>query len=314
MTPAVEFENVSFTYRRGGAAGGDVPALEGISLRVDPGELLAVVGPNGGGKSTLLRLMLGLLDGYSGTIKVCGLAPKRAQRMGYTAWVPQKSEARSGFPLSARQAVEMGATRSLRWWQSGGVAARERVDRALRAVGAVEYADRPVGRLSGGQFQRILIARALASDAKVLALDEPTVGIDAVGQKQFSELVRMLHKDLGLTVLLVSHDLRTIAGGAATCDRVACLRKRVHFHASPKGITPQVLADVFQHDLADMFGDVHIDAHRASECGHEHVHPAAGLVQVGGVGKQQSSKATKRQVGEAAGDGAAPLDSSGGSR
>ena len=118
------------------------------------------------------------------------------------------------------------------------------------------------------------IARALAAEARVLALDEPTVGIDAVGQKQFAELVRTLHRDLGLAVLLVSHDLRTIAGGAATCDRVACLRGKLHFHASPTGITPQILAEVFQHDLAGVFGDVHVDAHKASECGHDHGHSA----------------------------------------
>jgi len=156
-------------------------------------------------------------------------------------------------------------------WRTSGFARlpsglRSRVEDALRVVGAIGYADRPIAGLSGGQTQRVMIARALASGARLLALDEPTVGIDAVGQRHFAELVRTLHKDLGLTILLVSHDLRTIAGGASTCDRVACLRGRLHFHDAPRGITPQVLAQVFQHDLAGVFGEVHVNAHPASEC------------------------------------------------
>lgn len=263
--PAVEFNAVTFRY-----APGAPPALEDITIDVDTGELLAVVGPNGGGKSTLLKIMLGLLPGYEGTVRVLGMSPEAARRQGLIGWVPQKSESRSGFPVSARDVVTMGAGWRTSGWRRLPTDVRQRVDQAIEVVGAADYADRPVGRLSGGQTQRVLIARALASGAKILALDEPTVGIDAVGQNQFADLLRRLHRQLGLTILLVSHDLRTIAGGASTCDRVACLRRKLHFHAAPMGITPQVLAQVFQHDLAGVFGDVHVDAHAASECAHDH--------------------------------------------
>ncbi|MFM9958716.1 MAG: metal ABC transporter ATP-binding protein [Phycisphaerales bacterium] len=266
---AVQFDRVTYSYA-GGEGAGAAPALEDVSLDVREGELLAVVGPNGGGKSTLLKLMLGMLRPQRGVVRVFGREPTEARAAGLVGWVPQRSGAMLAFPVSAREAAAMGAA-----WRVSGFAGlpREiasRVDDALRVVGAIDFADKPVASLSGGQAQRVMIARALASGARLLALDEPTVGIDAVGQRQFADLIRVLHKELGLTILLVSHDLRTIAGGASTCDRVACLRGRLHFHDAPTGITPQVLAQVFQHDLAGVFGDVHVDAHTASECGHMH--------------------------------------------
>lgn len=262
---AVQFENVSFTY-----PGSTVPALEGVTLQVREGELLAVVGPNGGGKSTLLKVMMGLLTVHTGSVRVFGESPRSARRRGLIGWVPQRSGAMLSFPASARDVVAMGATWRVPGFTRVPQEVNQRVDHAVEVVGASEYASSPIGRLSGGQAQRVMIARALASGAKLLALDEPTVGIDAVGQRAFADLVRRLHKDLGLTILLVSHDLRTIAGGASTCDRVACLRQRLHFHDAPRGISPQVLAQVFQHDLAGVFGEVHVDAHPASECAADH--------------------------------------------
>jgi ABC-type Mn2+/Zn2+ transport system ATPase subunit len=110
-------------------------------------------------------------------------------------------------------------------------------------------------------------------------LDEPTVGIDVAGQQKFADLLRTLHDRLGLTIMIVSHDIRTIAAG---CDRVACLSRTLHSHTAPEGLTPKVLAEVFSHDVAAIFGDVHVDAHLARECpedshahhdcGHDHGH------------------------------------------
>jgi len=269
---AVVFENVSYAYP---GVSGSVPALSNISLRVDQGELLAIVGPNGGGKSTLLKIMLGLVDGYTGKVSVYGLSPREAQKKGLIGYVAQRAECELSFPVSGRQVVTMAATRGVSAFASVPKAVKERIARSIDVVGAGEFADRPVGGLSGGQLQRILIARALAMEPKALALDEPLVGLDATGQHRFRELIDRLHRELGLTIMLVSHDLRTVAGGASRCDRVACLRRTLHFHDSPSGVTPQVLAEVFQHDLAEMFGEVHVDAHSAADCpgGHEHAHP-----------------------------------------
>lgn len=267
-SPAVEFRDLSFAY----PGGRDV--LSRISLRVEQGEFLGILGPNGGGKTTLLKIMLGLLDGYQGTVLIDNVPPHVARQRGLVGYVPQRSAAEMSFPVSAAQVVEMSAARDVPPWRSGGRLLRDRVRRALEHVDALAFADRPIGALSGGQVQRVLIARALALEPRILVLDEPTVGIDVPGQQRFASLLTRLHAELKLTILLVSHDVRTLAGASSRCDRVACLRRTLHFHAAPAGLNPQVLALVFQHDLASVFGDVHVDAHAAGACTDpSHHHP-----------------------------------------
>jgi zinc transport system ATP-binding protein len=276
---AVEYRGVSFSYP-GQPGQGPRKALDRISLDVRIGERLGIFGPNGGGKSTLLKLTLGLLRPESGSIRVFGFTPDEARRRRLIGYVPQKVEAELTFPLSVRQVVEMSATLGLPPWRRTPSSARRDAERALDIVDATSLADRPIGKLSGGQLQRVMIARALAGRPRLLLLDEPTVGIDAVGQQRFADLLRSLHDRLGLTIMLVSHDFRTIAAG---CDRVACLSCTLHSHVAPEGLTPQVLAEVFSHDVAAIFGDVHVDAHLARECpadphsphGHDHHHDHA---------------------------------------
>jgi zinc transport system ATP-binding protein len=261
--PAVEYLNVSFAYPQGEGNGRARPALERISLTVSEGERLGVLGPNGGGKSTLLKLTLGLLGGYSGEIRVFGVPPGEARRRRLIGYVPQRNSAELRFPLTARQVVAMGAALGLPAWKPLTREQRDGVERAMKLVGAGELADQHVGSLSGGQLQRVLIARALACRPRLLLLDEPTVGIDVAGQQQFADLLKHLHDDLKLTVMVVSHDIRTVAAG---CDRVACLSRTLHSHGAPEGLTPAVLAEVFRHDVAAIFGEVHVDAHAASAC------------------------------------------------
>lgn len=280
-TPAVELQGVSFAYP--GSAG---PAVQNVSLRVMPGERLGVLGPNGGGKTTLLRLILGLERPQQGRVLVAGLAPGEARKRGLVGYVPQRTEAELGFPMSVRELVTLGASWR-RWpWQRLGSAERQRVERAIELVGAGAFADRPIGALSGGQLQRAMVARALAGLAMttagalggLLVLDEPTVGIDAVGQQQFAELLHDVHRSGlgavdaaaegsgGLTILIVSHDIRAVAAGS---DRVACLSRTLHYHDSPSGLTPRVLAEVFSHDVAGLAG-IHVHAHGPGEpCPHE---------------------------------------------
>jgi zinc transport system ATP-binding protein len=261
---AVEYADVSFTY-----PAAERPALEGVSLGVREGERLGVLGPNGGGKSTLLKLTLGLLQGYRGEIRVFGHTPQEARRRHLVGYVPQRVEAELRFPLSVEQVVTMAAAVGVSPLRPIPRETVDSVRSALRQVGVDELRDRVVGELSGGQLQLVMIARAIAHAPRGLILDEPMVGVDVAGQQQFAELLNRLHEHLKLTTIIVSHDIRTIAAG---CDRVACLSRTLHSHTAPQGLTPSVLAEVFRHDVAAIFGDVHVDAHTAAGCTHEHHH------------------------------------------
>ncbi len=260
--PALEFREVTYRY-----PGGGTEALSGVSLRVESGERLGVLGPNGGGKSTMLRLALGLIEPDKGEVRVLGMSPREARRRGLIGYLAQRPDVERSFPLTVRQIAMLGASFDAPAWRRAPRVTRDRVDRALRLVGIESLAETPVGRLSGGQLQRALIARAISREVRILALDEPLVGVDASGQQRFADLLSALHREIGLTIVIVSHDIRSVAAG---CDRVACLARTLHFHAAPAGLTPQVLAEVFSHSIEPVFGAVHIDAHEASSCGHAH--------------------------------------------
>ncbi len=267
MGTAVEYSHVSYAYP--GAAS---PAVEDVTLRVEEGQRLGVLGPNGGGKSTLLRLTLGILRPSAGEIRIFGVPPEEARRRRMIGYVPQRNEAELAFPLTAGQVVRMSAALGNPAWRGLDDAQREASRRALDVVGALAFEGVSIGELSGGQLQRVMIARALAGSPRLLLLDEPTVGIDPAGQQQFAELLTRLHEQMRLTVIVVSHDLRTVAAG---CDRIACLSRTLQSHVAPEGLTPGVLAEVCRHDVAAIFGELHVDAHRAAACNdpsHTHHH------------------------------------------
>lgn len=257
MAVAVRYNQVTYSY------GSAAPAVEHVTLAIDEGVRLGVLGPNGGGKSTLLKLTLGLLEPSSGSIELFGMTPREARRERIIGYVPQRNEAELAFPMSVRQVIEMPAALSVTPWSRLDAATVQSIDEAMELVGVVELAQKRVNALSGGQLQRVMIARAIASKPRLLLLDEPTVGIDVSGQQQFAEMLTKLHSALNLTVIVVSHEIRTVAAG---CDRIACLSRTLHSHVSPEGLTPRVLAEVFRHDMAGIFGDLHVDAHEASSC------------------------------------------------
>ncbi|MEM9065619.1 MAG: metal ABC transporter ATP-binding protein [Planctomycetota bacterium] len=224
---------------------GDINALEGITLGVTTGERLGVLGPNGGGKTTLIRLIQGDLRPEQGEVEVLGRTPIEARRAGLVGVVGQKNSVETSYPATARDLIGMPLL-----LRRSAADCREQIESAVRLVDASDFADRPVRGLSGGQLQRALIARAIASGAELLLLDEPTVGVDAPGQRLFNDLLDQLQSMTGVTIILVSHQLRTIA---ATCDRIACLNRTLHLHGDPSGLTPEVLREVFEHDVADLF-------------------------------------------------------------
>lgn len=289
--PAVQVDGVTFSY-----PGSDAPALENVSLTVAEGERLGVLGPNGGGKSTLLKIVLGVLTPASGRVTVLGRTPAGATHAGLVGYVPQGLEVEKGFPLSVRQVVELAVSWRLAPWRRLPDVELERIESLLGLVGAAGFAERPIGSLSGGQLQRVMIARALAPRPRLLVLDEPTVGIDAAGQAQFAALLDAVHTQTGVTMLVVSHDIRAIAAG---CDRVACLSRKLHFHDAPSGLTPAVLAEVFAHDVAGLAGvgplaGMHVHAHGPGEaCPMDHAPlPSSAPVQISIGAKPNSGGGT----------------------
>ncbi|MAS95558.1 MAG: ABC transporter [Verrucomicrobiales bacterium] len=225
---AVGLSNVTHKF-------GSTLVLDDVNASIKVGESLCIIGPNGGGKSTLLRIILGLLDPTSGEVRVFGKSPKAARKdMGY---VPQSIRFDPLFPISALEIVLMGRLDRLRL---GGYSrdCRAKARDALEMVGLADVASKPFADLSGGQRQRVLIARALASQPKVLLLDEPTANIDLSVEEQFLETLKVLQKSM--TVLLVTHDLDVIS---EIGDSVLCVNRRVHRHSLP--LSPTTIAEIF---------------------------------------------------------------------
>lgn len=292
--PAILTENLCYRYPDGGE---DV--LSTITLRVECGEKLGILGPNGGGKSTLLKLVLGLLRPDRGRVLVFGHPPERARVEGLVGYLPQRIEAALDAPLSVRQVIALPASLALGPFARLSVDARAHVDRIIGLLELDALADRPVSALSGGQLQRVMIARALSRRPQLLILDEPTVGIDVRGQQRFAEMLNRLHDELGLTVLLVSHELRTVVAGS---DRIACLARTMHFHGSASGLTPQILGQVFRHDVEAVFGPLGGEASAADAdgcgCGHDHgADGAAGAAGAAGTGNREPADGEGRTCG-----------------
>ena len=271
---AVEINHVSYTYPAWGVDGAATPALEDVNFTIDEETKLGILGPNGGGKSTLIKLILGIIKPTAGSVRVFGYSPIEARERGLIGYLPQRIEADRDWPINVEQVVGLGRACRIKPWKKLGADDHAAIAKAIELVGLEDLASRPIGALSGGQLQRVMIARAIAGNPKLLVLDEPTVGVDIAGQQRFGKLIETLHRELDLTVILVSHDMRAIA---AVADRVACLSRTLHFHDTPDGLTPAVLAQVFAHDVAGVFGDIHIDAHLAETCddpshAHQHQH------------------------------------------
>lgn len=254
--------DVSFAYDRRAV-------LRNIKLHVKEGSILGIIGPNGGGKSTLMKLMLGLLKPTEGTIEIMGQAPQKACADGsLVGYVPQKHVIDWNFPISVRQVVQLGLIGRKRLFLPFTKADRVATDDALAAVDMGDFGNSPIGALSGGQQQRVFIARALINKPKILFLDEPTTGIDHAGQEKFVRLIDTIKRQFGLTIVMVSHDLRSVV---ASCDRVACLSQSLHYHDHPRSLSRDVLFKVFQCDL-DAVLEQHAPVPGDNCCGHDHGH------------------------------------------
>lgn len=228
--PIVEIRNLSFAYN-----GENV--LQDVNLNVRSGDFIAMIGPNGGGKTTLLKLMLGLLKPDRGIIRVMDLpAAKASMKIGY---VPQNVHVNTSFPVSVLEVVMMGKLDPKRRWGRRSSADQQEAMDTLEQMGMGTYARKKIGDLSGGQRQRVFVARSLVSRPELLLLDEPTAGIDTKGQAEFYSLLRELNARI--TIVVVSHDLLVIS---RYIKSVACVNRRVHYHDQAE-ITGEMLETMY---------------------------------------------------------------------
>ena len=226
----VEIKNVCFAYN-------GQTVLEGVSLDIRQGDFIAMIGPNGGGKTTLLKLILGLLKPAKGSIRVLGDTTEKASH--HIGYVPQDVHINRSFPITAMDIVLMGKLEPERRWTKNSAQDRQEALNALKQMEIEAFANRKIGELSGGQRQRVFIARALVSQPKLLLLDEPTASIDAKGQAEFYRLLKTLNKDI--PILVVSHDLVAIS---TYVKSVACVNKRLHYHNQAE-ITGEMLEEMY---------------------------------------------------------------------
>ncbi|MFO8115161.1 MAG: metal ABC transporter ATP-binding protein [Halorubrum sp.] len=235
MTAIVDLDGVTFAY-------GDTVAVSDVSLTVEAGEFLGLVGPNGSGKTTLLHLMLGLHDPDEGTVELFGRPVDEFDDGGRIGYVSQQATSRGGaMPVTVRECVTMG-----RFAHAGrgrlSEADRAAVAAAIETVGIADLTDRLVTELSGGQKQRAYIARALASDADLLALDEPTVGVDAESRDAFYALLDELNDD-GITIILIEHDIGVVTDRA---NRIACINTELYHHGDTESfVESDALAEAY---------------------------------------------------------------------
>ncbi len=238
MTPLIQVQDLSI-FRE------EDPILENISFSIEAQEYVGIVGPNGGGKTTLLLALLGLLKPQAGSIQIHDHAPQHPSARRIIGYVPQTFLGRQfSFPISVEEVVAtgllhrnfFGMIRRSQW---------EQVSETLKEVGLLRYAKRSFHELSGGERQRVIIARALVTHPEILILDEPLSAVDQPSQDSFYELLSLLNKDKGITILLVSHDLEVVAKEAS---RVLCLNQ----HLSLNCKTADLPND---HQWNELFGE-----------------------------------------------------------
>jgi zinc transport system ATP-binding protein len=241
-SPVLSVQNLSFDY-------GDDLVLDSIQLDVRQGEYLGLIGPNGSGKTTLLKLILGGMDTpRKSQIRLFGEPVAHFRDRWKIGYVAQKAASfNSAFPATVEEVVYTGRAPRRGLFRPFGNEDRLAVRSALDKVGLLKLKDRLIGRLSGGQQQRVFIARALVSQPELLILDEPTVGVDAHAEGEFYRLIRELRREMGLTVILVSHDIGAVAHEVTS---LACLNRKLHYHGSPEAFgTEDQLCELYGHPV-----------------------------------------------------------------
>ncbi len=210
---AISASRLTFSY-------GNIPVLHGVNFAISEGETIGIIGPNGGGKTTLLKLIMGFLTPDAGEIRIFQRPQKQAREL--MAYVPQRLPFDKDFPISVMEVVLTGRLNRMPWYGAWSSEDKEAACAALEQVALSEWGSAPFGSLSGGQAQRVLIARALVSKPRLLLLDEPTSSIDMQAQQDIYHLLQELRGTI--TILMVTHDLNTVI---QRVDRVLCVQGQV---------------------------------------------------------------------------------------
>lgn len=234
MSSAIDIRQVWFSY-------GGLTVLQDISLQVPDHEFLGVVGPNAGGKSTLLKIMLGLLEPSSGEIRVFGKPPRRSRKQ--VGYVPQHPTFPKDFPINVEQTVLMGRLGVTKPFAGYREADADAARRAMQETEIGHLAQRRLSTLSGGQLQRVLVARALVGEPELLLLDEPTSNIDTRLESEIFDLLKQLNERM--TIVVVSHDIGFVSGYV---ERVACLNRTLVCHDT-EAIDGQTIQELYGSDV-----------------------------------------------------------------
>jgi len=225
--PLLAVKNLSVSYD-------NLQVVRDVNFEIFSGDILAIIGPNGSGKTTLIKAILGLIP-YQGTTKIFGQPiSKVLDKIGY---VPQRFNFDKTFPLTVNEFLKL----SLRKKNPN------RLLYGLKEVEMTEYGDQMIGKLSGGQLQRILIARALLNEPKIVFLDEPTAGVDIEGEKSFFEIIKHLNKKHGMTIILISHEINIVYKFAT---KIICLNRDLVCFGQPKDVfTKKILKKLYGQEM-----------------------------------------------------------------
>jgi zinc transport system ATP-binding protein len=249
--PIFDIKNLNFSVK-------GQKILSNISLEIFAHEYIAIIGPNGGGKTTLIRMLLGLEKPTSGEIRIYGKKLSDFKEWHKIGYVPQRaSHVDASFPATVLDIVKMGRTTQMGLFSSYSKLDMQMVHDSMQKMDVLDLKDKMIGTLSGGQRQRVMIARALASKPKILILDEPNTGVDMVSQKNFYALLKQLNGEDGITIVFITHDIGVIVDDIA---RLFTINQKATICNNPK----QVLSC---QEMSELYG---IDAHLLHSHKHEH--------------------------------------------
>lgn len=245
----IRLKNITHAY-------GNKTVLKNVNLELNQGMFIGLVGPNGGGKTTLLKVILGLITPDEGDIFLFNKRIEQFSNWHHIGFVSQKANSfNKGFPATVFEVVAMGLTAKVGYFRFLTKKHKQKIHHAIEQVHMSDYTYENIGHLSGGQQQRVFIARALVSNPKLLILDEPTVGIDYKNIEVFYKILNKLNKDNKLTLLLVTHDTGVMTEYATG---IACLNKTLHFHGNSEAyqaLTAEQLSEIYGHPVQAIVHD-----------------------------------------------------------